>query len=211
MIRPPEGVLEPAYMAFALPPGSALKKPLDEALVGITASQEWRQIEQSYFGHSAIVSLPTCRSAAAAAKGAAATAASDSAQEQERPEERRRAAACGRGRRDAEDQHGNRQRQHQNRHEEAAAPERDGQRRADRADHRQRRVPRRASPRPSASGTGAIASMSPNSGLKTTSGNALVVQWAAHLMSTAIRRQRSVDQQIERSVFVIGLEQPIEP
>ena len=39
-IRPPQGVLEPAYMAIALPPGSALKKPLDEALVGITASQE---------------------------------------------------------------------------------------------------------------------------------------------------------------------------
>src|ERR1700677_5419145 len=28
-IRPPQGVLEPAYMAIALPPGSALKKPLD--------------------------------------------------------------------------------------------------------------------------------------------------------------------------------------
>jgi polar amino acid transport system substrate-binding protein len=42
-IKPPEGVLEPAYMAIALPAGSPLKKPLDEALVGITASQEWRQ------------------------------------------------------------------------------------------------------------------------------------------------------------------------
>jgi polar amino acid transport system substrate-binding protein len=49
-IRPPQGVLEPAYMAIALPPGSPLKKPLDEALVGITASQEWRRIEDSYFG-----------------------------------------------------------------------------------------------------------------------------------------------------------------
>jgi ABC-type amino acid transport substrate-binding protein len=49
-IRPPQGVLEPAYMAIALPPGSPLKKPLDEALVGITASQEWRQIEDGYFG-----------------------------------------------------------------------------------------------------------------------------------------------------------------
>ena len=49
-IRPPQGVLEPAYMAIALPPGSSLKKSLDEALVGITASQEWRQIEDSYFG-----------------------------------------------------------------------------------------------------------------------------------------------------------------
>jgi polar amino acid transport system substrate-binding protein len=49
-IRPPAGVLEPAYIAIALPPGSPLKKPLDEALVGITASQEWRQIEDGYFG-----------------------------------------------------------------------------------------------------------------------------------------------------------------
>jgi hypothetical protein len=49
-IRPPQGVLEPAYMAIALPPGSPLKKPLDEALVGITASQEWRQIEDGCFG-----------------------------------------------------------------------------------------------------------------------------------------------------------------
>jgi ABC-type amino acid transport substrate-binding protein len=49
-IRTPQGVLEPVYMAIALPPGSALKKPLDEALVGITGSQEWRQIEGSYFG-----------------------------------------------------------------------------------------------------------------------------------------------------------------
>ena len=39
----PASVLEPA--------GSPLKKPLDEALVGITASQEWRQIEDGYFGH----------------------------------------------------------------------------------------------------------------------------------------------------------------
>jgi hypothetical protein len=37
-------------MAIALPPGSPAKKPLDEALVGIAASQEWRQIEDSYFG-----------------------------------------------------------------------------------------------------------------------------------------------------------------
>src|SRR6202042_3560524 len=49
-IKPPHGVLEPAYMAIALPPGSPLKKSLDEALVGITASQEWRQIEDGYFG-----------------------------------------------------------------------------------------------------------------------------------------------------------------
>jgi ABC-type amino acid transport substrate-binding protein len=49
-IRPPQGVPEPAYMAIALPPGSPFKKQLNEALVGITASQEWRQIEDGYFG-----------------------------------------------------------------------------------------------------------------------------------------------------------------
>jgi ABC-type amino acid transport substrate-binding protein len=49
-IRPPQGVLEPAYMAIALPPGSPLKKLLDEALVEITASREWRQVEDGYVG-----------------------------------------------------------------------------------------------------------------------------------------------------------------
>jgi polar amino acid transport system substrate-binding protein len=49
-IRPPQGVLEPAYMAVALPPGSPLKKPLDEILVGTTGSGEWRRVEESYFG-----------------------------------------------------------------------------------------------------------------------------------------------------------------
>ncbi len=49
-IEAPQGVLEPAYMAVALPPGSALKKPLDRALIKITASPEWRRIEESYFG-----------------------------------------------------------------------------------------------------------------------------------------------------------------
>ncbi|HEX9170591.1 MAG TPA: transporter substrate-binding domain-containing protein [Roseiarcus sp.] len=49
-IKAPQGVLEPAYMAIALPPGSPLKRTLDEALVGITGSQEWRQIEDGYFG-----------------------------------------------------------------------------------------------------------------------------------------------------------------
>jgi len=49
-IEAPEGVLAPAYMAFALPHGSALKQPLDHALIEITASPEWRRIEQSYFG-----------------------------------------------------------------------------------------------------------------------------------------------------------------
>jgi polar amino acid transport system substrate-binding protein len=37
-------------MAIALPAGSPLKKPLDEALVAITASQEWRQVEDGYLG-----------------------------------------------------------------------------------------------------------------------------------------------------------------
>ncbi len=49
-IEAPQGVLEPAYMAVALPPGSTLKKPLDRALIEITASPEWRRIEESYFG-----------------------------------------------------------------------------------------------------------------------------------------------------------------
>jgi ABC-type amino acid transport substrate-binding protein len=49
-VETPEGVLAPAYMAFALPPGSALKKPLDRALIEITESAEWRRVEQSYFG-----------------------------------------------------------------------------------------------------------------------------------------------------------------
>jgi polar amino acid transport system substrate-binding protein len=49
-IEAPEGVLAPAYMAFALPHSSALKEPLDRALIEITASPEWRRIEQSYFG-----------------------------------------------------------------------------------------------------------------------------------------------------------------
>ncbi len=49
-IEPPGGVLAPAHMAFALPRGSASKQPLDRALIEITASAEWRRIEQSYFG-----------------------------------------------------------------------------------------------------------------------------------------------------------------
>ncbi len=48
-IEAPKGVLAPAYMAIALPPGSPLKKPLDRALIEITASPEWRRIEASYF------------------------------------------------------------------------------------------------------------------------------------------------------------------
>ena len=46
-VETPQGILAPAYMAFALPHGSALKEPLDRALIEITASPEWRRIEQS--------------------------------------------------------------------------------------------------------------------------------------------------------------------
>jgi ABC-type amino acid transport substrate-binding protein len=48
-IEPPQGLLAPAFMAFALPSGSALKKPLDRVLVEITAGSEWRKVEASYF------------------------------------------------------------------------------------------------------------------------------------------------------------------
>jgi polar amino acid transport system substrate-binding protein len=50
VIPTPNGILAPAYMAFALPPNSPLKKPLDRALIEITASPSWRSIEPSYFG-----------------------------------------------------------------------------------------------------------------------------------------------------------------
>jgi ABC-type amino acid transport substrate-binding protein len=49
-VAPPRGLLAPAYMAFALPPNSALKKPLDRALTVITATPEWRAVEETYFG-----------------------------------------------------------------------------------------------------------------------------------------------------------------
>jgi ABC-type amino acid transport substrate-binding protein len=49
-IAPPHGVLAPAYMAFALPANSALKKPLDRALTIVAASPEWRSVEETYFG-----------------------------------------------------------------------------------------------------------------------------------------------------------------
>jgi polar amino acid transport system substrate-binding protein len=42
--------LAPAYMAFALPINSGLKKPLDQALTAVIASPEWRSVEESYFG-----------------------------------------------------------------------------------------------------------------------------------------------------------------
>ncbi len=49
-LAPPRGLLAPAYMAFALPKNSDLKKPLDRALATITASPEWRSVEETYFG-----------------------------------------------------------------------------------------------------------------------------------------------------------------
>jgi polar amino acid transport system substrate-binding protein len=49
-IAPPHGVLAPAYMGFALPMNSALKRPLDRALTVVSASSEWRSVEDTYFG-----------------------------------------------------------------------------------------------------------------------------------------------------------------
>jgi hypothetical protein len=49
-IAPPRGVLAPAYMAFALPMHSALKRPLDKALTIVTGSADWRSVEETYFG-----------------------------------------------------------------------------------------------------------------------------------------------------------------
>ena len=49
-VAPPHGLLAPAYMAFALPPNSSLKKPLDKALIMVTATPEWRAVEETYFG-----------------------------------------------------------------------------------------------------------------------------------------------------------------
>jgi ABC-type amino acid transport substrate-binding protein len=49
-IAPPNGVLAPAYMAFALPKNSPLKEPLDRTLAIVTASLEWQSVEATYFG-----------------------------------------------------------------------------------------------------------------------------------------------------------------
>jgi polar amino acid transport system substrate-binding protein len=49
-IAPPRGLLAPAYIAFALPMNSALKKPLDRALTIVSGSPEWRSVEETYFG-----------------------------------------------------------------------------------------------------------------------------------------------------------------
>ena len=64
----------------------------------------------------------------------------------------------------------------------------------------------------SASGSGAIASISPKRGLTTISGSALAVQCAAHLTSTASSSGSDpLIENVERAVFMIGLEQPVEP
>jgi ABC-type amino acid transport substrate-binding protein len=46
----PDNLLSPAYIAIALPEHSPLKKPMDRALMRITASAEWRSLEGRYFG-----------------------------------------------------------------------------------------------------------------------------------------------------------------
>lgn len=43
------GLLAPAYLTFAVPPGSALRQPLDEALIAVTASPEWVGMEDRFF------------------------------------------------------------------------------------------------------------------------------------------------------------------
>lgn len=48
-IELPNGVLAPDYIAFALPIGSALRRPLDRALAIVTASPEWQAVEDAYF------------------------------------------------------------------------------------------------------------------------------------------------------------------
>lgn len=49
-IRVPRILLAPAYMAIALPEHSPLKRPIDRALINITASPEWKAVEERYFG-----------------------------------------------------------------------------------------------------------------------------------------------------------------
>ena len=44
-----DGLLAPAYMAFALPKGSQLRRPLDRALIKITSSPEWVAMESRFF------------------------------------------------------------------------------------------------------------------------------------------------------------------
>ena len=49
VIAVPSGLLAPAYMAFALPLNSPMKKPLDRAMVRVTASPAWQTVEANYF------------------------------------------------------------------------------------------------------------------------------------------------------------------
>jgi polar amino acid transport system substrate-binding protein len=46
----PQGLLAPAYMPIALSEQSSLKRPIDEALMKITFDQEWRSLEERFFG-----------------------------------------------------------------------------------------------------------------------------------------------------------------
>jgi polar amino acid transport system substrate-binding protein len=50
VIRVPRLLLAPAYMAIALPEHSQLKRPIDRALIKITATLEWKSVEDRYFG-----------------------------------------------------------------------------------------------------------------------------------------------------------------
>jgi len=50
VIRVPRVLLAPAFMAIALPDKSPLKKPIDRVLIKITASPEWKSVEELYFG-----------------------------------------------------------------------------------------------------------------------------------------------------------------
>lgn len=42
-------LLAPAYMAFALPRNSPLRRDIDRALIQATAGEDWRAVEESYF------------------------------------------------------------------------------------------------------------------------------------------------------------------
>lgn len=48
-LRVQHDLLSPAYMAFALPWNSPWKRDIDRALMRVTASEEWRAVEESYF------------------------------------------------------------------------------------------------------------------------------------------------------------------
>ena len=44
-----QGLLAPAYMGFAFPRNSELKRPIDRALIKITGGPEWRTLEVRFF------------------------------------------------------------------------------------------------------------------------------------------------------------------